>query len=447
MAISWRTCCNIDDRRVVERKRMESLGRYARPVSAPAGGVMKWLIARAVPVLEGMARSSATSFEVRWPDGAVTRCGPAAPAFRCTLHTNAAVRALFLRSDLRLGEAFLRGDVDIEGDMLAMIGMRSFLCDVSLVDHLRQTYLQPLLRGQTAQDERWIAQHYDESPEFYLTFLDRRHHCYSHGYFESADESLEDATTRKLQTALDALNLEPGARILDIGAGWGAFTGFGASRGYEVVSLTISKASEDYVQALIEREGLSAEVKRCHLLEYEDEARFDGIINLGVTEHLPDYTRTMQAYARLLKPGGRVFLDACSSRVKFPFSAFIKRHIWPGNATPLVLHEYLDAVAASPFEVLEVVDYRESYRLTTLEWARRHEAARGTIVARWGEHQFRRFQVYLWGCAQGFEAHEFGAYHVLLQKLDDRRARESRRPGWARLPYVPAGSDPGTFGV
>ena len=99
-----------------------------------------------------------------------------------------------------------------------------------------------------------------------------------------------------------------------------------------------------------------------------------------------------------------------------------------------MLHEYLEAVADSPFEVLEVVDDRENYRLTTLEWAQRLEASRSTIVARWGERQFRRFQLYRWGCAQGFAAHEFGAYHLVLGKLDDRRAREARRAGWARLP-------------
>ena len=55
-------------------------------------------------------------------------------------------------------------------------------------------------------------------------------------------------------------------------------------------------------------------------------------------------------------------------------------------------------------------------------------------MARWGEHQFRRFQLYLWGCVHGFATHQLGAYHLLLQKVDEQWTRDLRRPGWARLP-------------
>lgn len=41
----------------------------------------------------------------------------------------------------------------------------------------------------------------------------------------------------------------------------------------------------------------------------------------------------LQQYERLLKPGGRVFLDACAYRTRFPFSTFISTYIWSGNAT------------------------------------------------------------------------------------------------------------------
>ncbi len=44
-------------------------------------------------------------------------------------------------------------------------------------------------------------------------------------------------------------------------------------------------------------------------------------VNMGVTEHLPDYRRTLDHYARLLKPGGRVFIDASTREVfTFPLS-------------------------------------------------------------------------------------------------------------------------------
>jgi hypothetical protein len=45
----------------------------------------------------------------------------------------------------------LRGEVDVEGDVLAMLRLRSFLGDVSLLDHLRQTYLQPYCAARPAR--------------------------------------------------------------------------------------------------------------------------------------------------------------------------------------------------------------------------------------------------------------------------------------------------------
>src|SRR5262245_15589903 len=154
------------EQRLRRTRHMASLEQYGKSTPASAGSLVQWLLPRLVPVLEKMAQRSGLSFDVCWPDGTLTHCGSAPPAFRCSLHTGAAVLALVLRSELRLGEAFLRGEVDVEGDIPTMLRLRSFLGDVSLLDHLRQTYLQPLLRGQTRQDERWIAQHYDESPDF-----------------------------------------------------------------------------------------------------------------------------------------------------------------------------------------------------------------------------------------------------------------------------------------
>ena len=275
-------------------------------------------------------------------------------------------------------------------------------------------FLRPSLFGQVNSDKKWIADHYEREADFYLAFLDRRHRCYSQALFASPDEALEDAQTHKLDAAADALDLPPGARVLDVGGGWGAFTEHGGRRGLHVTSLTISKASERFIQGVIDSQALPCRVLREHLMEHEPAEPYDGIVNLGVTEHLPDYAATLKKYQRLLKPGGRIYLDASAARVSHDYSAFLLRHLFPGNGTTLCLHKYLEAVAASPFEVVRVHNDRDNYRLTTWHWARNLDENRGDIERRFGPETWRTFRLYLWGCVDGFERDMVQAYRWVL---------------------------------
>jgi len=354
------------------------------------------------------------AFRLVLDDGAAWEFGADEPAFTVRVNNRAGRAALAALDETRFILAYLDGDLDFEGEILTVLRLRPLLSDRHPLRELWAKVLHPLVFGQVRSDEKWVAQHYDEDADFYLSFLDRRR-VYSHGLFASADESLDDAILRKLDFALDAVGAEPGQRVLDIGAGWGGMTEHAGRRGIAATSLTISGPSERYVQALIEREGLPCRVLREHFLEHRAEEPYDAIVNLGVTEHLPDYAGSLAQYRRLLKPGGRVYLDACASRRKFPFSSFVYRFVFPGNATPLCLHDYLTEVAKTPFEVLAVYNDRESYRLTCLHWAQNLERSRGEIESRFGRRQFRRFQLYLWGCVDVFERDEIGAYRLVLR--------------------------------
>ena len=203
-----------------------------------------------------------------------------------------------------------------------------------------------------------------------------------------------------------------------------------------VTSLTISAPSEAHVRELIARRGLPCEIVRRHFLEYREDRPFDAIVNLGVSEHLPDYEATAAQYLRLLKPGGRVFLDACSSLQKHSMSSFTKKHVWPGNSTPLVLAEHLAAMQRAGLEVKQVTDNRWSYHLTTRRWAENLEGARAEVVRRFGERQYRRFRLYLWGCAHGFATRNLGAFRILLERPADGYARERFSRAWARIPFA-----------
>jgi cyclopropane-fatty-acyl-phospholipid synthase len=354
-------------------------------------------------------------FAVTEPGGTPHRFGPGEPQFTIVLTDPRGARALAGLDQLGVAVAYLQGWLDVEGDLGAALRMRDFFNDFHPVAFLSRFTPGALFRGRKEHDRRAISQHYDEESEFFLTFLDRRHRCYTEGVFAADDEPLEDAMTRKMDLALEAIEVKPGDRVLEVGGGWGAFSEYAARRGIEVTTTTLAEESERFLVDHFAREQLPVRVVRQHIFAYHSDQPYDAIVNMGVTEHLPDYRRTLRKYAELLRPGGRVYLDALAMRRKHGASTFMKRYIYPGNSAPLLLHQYLRQVARSPFELLSVVDDRHNYYLTCREWARRLDGARDEVVRRWGEPLYRRFRLFLWGSATGFDSGLVQAYRWVLR--------------------------------
>lgn len=361
------------------------------------------------------ASGSLPAFELRLPDCPAQRFGTGEPAFTISMQNDAGLSAILSGDENVIAEAYMNGALNLDGDMLALYGLRNALRDRHPLLHFWWVRLQPLIFGQIARDKKWIAEHYDYEQDFYLLFLDRQARCYSQGIFASKDEPIETAIERKLEFALRSLRVQPGARVLDIGAGWGAFAEYAGRRGVHVTSLTISGESQRFVQRLIDEQALPCRVLLEHFYEHHAEP-YDAIANLGVTEHLPDYRRSLAHYHDLLKPGGRLYLDASECREKHDFSTFIRRHIYPGNPTPMCLSDYVVEVERSPFEIVELQNDRHSYELTARRWAERLDEARDEIVHRWGEAHYRKFRLYLWGTAHAFATNLMSAYRLVLER-------------------------------
>lgn len=356
-----------------------------------------------------------TPFELRLPSGLSHRIGNGEPAFRIALANERGLRAITSFDEMRVGEAYMNGDIDIEGDMLCVFRFRAMFSDNNPIRRLLVTYMEPALFGQVLSDKKWIKNHYDIDPEFFLSWLDKRVRGYSHGFFEDDAEPLEAGIERKFRFALEACHVKPGDRVLDIGGGWGSMLEYAGMQGIRVTSLTISAESQKYMENVIKQKGLDCKVVLEHFLEYRSSERFDAIVNLGVTEHLPDYRRTIAQYQRLLKPGRRIYLDAYSEGIKYGLSSFVTKWIFEGNASGLCLHKYLAELARTPFEVVLIENDRRNYYLTCRKWAENLEAARATIVSRWGEHLYRRFRLYLWGAASAFLVNKISAHHMILE--------------------------------
>ena len=371
---------------------------------------------RAAFWLDRMARvfaQTSVPFEMSFPDGKARRFGQGAPSFRVRLKNRNAVRAITSLDQVKFADAYLAGDIDIDGDMLRPFELRQSMGDRHpLVTAWR--FLQPLLFGQVRTNQAAITSHYDIDPEFFLSFLDPKTPCYTQGVYASDAETLDVATIRKFDYCYEQLRLKPGDHILEVGPGWGAWFEYASRRGVHCTGISISQSSIDYLNRRAKELGYDWQLINADLLAFQSDRKYDAIVIMGVIEHLPQYDRVLAKFASLLKPGGYIFLDGSACTKKYELSSFMVKYIYPGNHSFLVLHDFLDKLARTQFHVLEIFNDRYSYFLTFRQWARNFDANREFVVERFGEFNYRRFRLYLWGAAYEFLSRSLDCYRMVI---------------------------------
>ena len=362
--------------------------------------------------------SGTVPFEVVMPDGTAQLFGSGAPSFRVTLKNGNAVRAISSIDEGRIAEAYLAGDIDLDGDMLKPFALRATMSDFHILTEAWR-FIQPLLFGQVHTNRRAIASHYDIDADFFLSFLDPVTPCYTQGVYESADETLDIATLRKFDYCFEKLKLKPGDHILEVGPGWGAWFEYASARGVKCTGISISTASIDYLNRRGKELGRDWELIESDLFEYQPDCKYDAIVIMGVIEHLPDYLRVLQKFISLLKPGGRIFLDGSACIKKYELSSFMVKYIYPGNHSFLVLDDFLNKLAKTPLQVEEIFNDRMSYFYTFVQWAKNFDAHKDFVTAKFGEFDYRRFRLYLWGAAYEFLSRSLDCYRMIIQLPED----------------------------
>lgn len=400
------------------------------------------------------------SFDVRYWDGTAERAGNGAgPNVTLVLHRPCALRRMLLPPTERaLGEAYVRGDFDVEGsveDATALGDTIRARCRspgrfVRILAGLRSLPSGPDRRpGASARGFRppWSAQrhsierdadavrfHYDVGNDFFRAFLDRRM-VYSCAYFRTPSDDLDDAQEAKLEHICRKLNLQPGERLLDIGCGWGGLVEHAARHfGVEAAGITLSARQAEVARERIAVSGLGG---RCHIhvQDYRTlppDARFDKIVSVGMVEHV-GRARLRRYFAdafRHLEPGG-LFLNhgivslqsvgATRRIVTRPlrrWSSFIERHVFP-NSELVTPTEMFGPAEASGFEIRDVENLREHYVLTLRHWVRRLESNAGQAVACAGDRVWRTWRLYMAASAHAFATGRIGVLQVLFGKRAD----------------------------
>ena len=138
--------------------------------------------------------------------------------------------------------------------------------------------------------ERMTRRHYDEHPLEFLT--------------EANERQIRDIQPAPFLRFVEDL-LPPGARVADIGCGPGRGTMFLSARGYQVIALDISETSIGLAR---KRAPLAAFVNGSNLALPFGNAIFDAVVSDGVIHHTPDARKSFRENARILKPGGKLYL-------------------------------------------------------------------------------------------------------------------------------------------
>lgn len=285
-------------------------------------------------------------------------------------------------------------------------------------------------------DAAAIQAHYDAGDAFFALFLDPTR-TYSCALFEHGMEALDDAQRAKIDWHLTQAGAQPGARLLDIGCGWGGLLERAVrTRGVAAaVGLTLSAAQAQHIAASA-HDRISVELT--HWADHRPRAPYDDIVSVGAFEHfaaaglsrdmrVAAYRRFFGTCAQWLAPGGRLSVQTIAYPEDFDraaydatdYGAFVQAKIFPKSDLP-TLSEMLEA-ADGAFEPVIVRNDRRHYAKTARIWRARIREKHDAAVALVGEARVRDLDRYFRVSAGAFDIGTLQLLRIAFQKR--RRAR------------------------
>jgi cyclopropane-fatty-acyl-phospholipid synthase len=362
------------------------------------------------------------------PDGRTWTFGRGEPVARLRMRDASVLKTILRNPGLQFGETYMEGEWEPQG------------CDLRDVMHvaMRLEHAMQARRGRIAsllrrgrarlhelntplRSRRNVAHHYDLDFDLYRQFLDADLH-YSCAYYAHADDTLEQAQQAKCALIARKLCLKPGARVLDIGCGWGSLALYLAQHhDAQVLGITLSSAQLEVAQRRARERGLDDRVT-FRLQDYRAlEGQFDAIVSVGMFEHVgrPQYHRYFAQVSKLLAPDG-VGLVHTIGRLTPPSgtSPWINKYIFPGGYIPAA-SEVLPAVEDSGLLLTDLEIWREHYARTLTEWRRRFDAI-GALPAHLDERFRRMWRFYLQASESSFIEGGLAVFHLQLEHRLDR---------------------------
>jgi cyclopropane-fatty-acyl-phospholipid synthase len=384
---------------------------------------MDWLLRMLIARLIGRGNLRLTTVR----GTALTFGDGTGPLIAARFTTLGAEFGVLLEPELKLGEAYMNGTFVMEqgsiADLLELVmggGDRPAhaLRWSRPGEALRLVWRRLKQLNLRGRARRNVAHHYDLDEQLYALFLDSDRQ-YSCAYFETPGATLDDAQLAKKRHLAAKLSLKPGARVLDIGCGWGGLALYLAEyAGANVTGITLSQEQHALARVRADEKDLGSQIE-FRLQDYRDvNETFDRIVSVGMFEHVGVnfYDRYFRACADALADDGVMVLHSIG-RSEGPgiTNPWIAKYIFPGGYIP-ALSEVLPAVQRAGLLVTDIEILRMHYAHTLHAWRARFLAHRETVEKLYDGRFVRMWEFYLAASEMAFAKQNMMVMQLQLTK-------------------------------
>ena len=332
---------------------------------------------------------------------------------------------MMMNPSLHFGESYMNGSLILEEGTIHDLLKLIFINSGSNADHwvmkvdkiIRTIRNRIVSSNYIPKSKKNVAHHYDLSDKLYDLFLDQDRQ-YSCAYFNSPNDTLEQAQLNKKELIAKKLLLEEGQNVLDIGSGWGGMASYLSKRSnVNVKGVTLSEEQIAYSKQRKIDESLNK--VEYELQDYRNvEESYDRIVSVGMFEHVgtPHYQEFFDKVYQLLNETG-VALIHTIGRIDQPTTndPWIEKYIFPGGYIP-ALSEVMQRVEKSGLTTTDIQVLKFHYAETLKRWRYNFYDNIDKVKEFYDEKFCRMWDFYLSSSQASFEESSLVIYQLQLSK-------------------------------
>lgn len=308
------------------------------------------------------------------------------------------------------------------------------------VKYLMKDLLRHTVFHLNSHNEDNIDEGYNKGNDWFRSTLGETM-MYTSGLYPTGKETLEEAQNYKIDYVADAIQLEPGMSVLDIGCGWTYLANrLTEKHGANVTGITLSKEQLKWGTELNKGNSATILLQDAMRLKERDDLPADGfdrVTSLEMAEHvgIRRYQEFLTMVHGMMKDDGVFYFQVAGLRRSWRFEdlvwgLFMGENVFPGADASCPLGWVSTQVERAGFEVQRVHNMGTHYSRTLAHWLDNWRANKDYIEEKYSAPAYRRWEVFL---AWSVRVARQGSSTLFMLTLTKAQVEERRIKSQAHL--------------